>query len=109
MAEQIATHISRDPTIYGGRPCIDGHRIAVHDIAARLRQGHTPDQIAATYSLSRGQVYAALAYYFDHQEEIDGELADDEAEIRRLARTDISPAAERIRRALAEQRQRQGG
>jgi uncharacterized protein (DUF433 family) len=109
VAEQVATHISRDPDIYGGKPCIDGHRIAVHDIAAQLKQGCTPDQIAATYTLSRGQVYAALAYYFDHQEERERELSEDEAEIRRLARADTSPATERIRRAIAERRHQQGG
>jgi uncharacterized protein (DUF433 family) len=109
MAERIATHISRDPAIYGGRPCIDGYRIAVHDVAALLKQGRTPDDIAGSYGLSRGQVYAALAYYFDHQGEIDRELAEDEAEIKRLAQGDTSEVAQRIRRALAERRQQPGG
>jgi uncharacterized protein (DUF433 family) len=108
MAEQVATHISRDPAIYGGRPCIDGYRISVHDVAALWKQDHAPDVIATDFGLTRGQVYAALAYYFDHQDEIDRELAEDEADIRRLAKADQSPVAQRVRRALAERRKASG-
>lgn len=49
MVEHVATHISRDPAIYGGRPCIDGHRIAVHDVAASLGSEQTPEQIAVEF------------------------------------------------------------
>jgi uncharacterized protein (DUF433 family) len=104
MAEQVATHISRDPRIHSGRPCIDGYCITVHDVAALLKQGRTPDDIAEGFGLTRGQIYAALAYYFDHQDVIDRELAEDKAEIRRLAQADMSPEAQRVRRALAESR-----
>lgn len=100
MAEQVATHISVDPAVYGGRPCIDGHRIAVHDVAAWVKQGQTPEEIARDFQLTRGEVYAALAYYFDHQAEIDRELDEDEREIRTRASADASPPAERVREAL---------
>lgn len=45
MASSIPTdikYIVRTPGVYGGKPCIEGHRIAVHDIAEMVRQGHTP-------------------------------------------------------------------
>ena len=106
MTEQLATHIFRDLRIYGGKPCIDGYRIAVHDVAAHLGMGQTPDEIADGYGLTRGQVYAALAYYFDHQGTIDRELLEDAAEIHRRAAEDTSPGAQRVRRALAEHRAR---
>lgn len=32
--------------------------------------GRSADEIAAEYDLTLGDVYAALAYYFDHREEI---------------------------------------
>lgn len=33
--------------------------------------GKSVDEISAEYDLQLSEVYAALAYYFDHQEEID--------------------------------------
>ena len=78
MAEQVATHISRDPAIYGGKPCIGGRRIAVHDIAARWHQAESPEQIAEEFLLTCGEVYAALAYYFENRERIDSDIAEGE-------------------------------
>ena len=90
-------HIVSDPEILGGKPCIEGHRISVHDVAAWHHQGMAPQSIAEDFDLTQAEVYAALAYYYDHQEEIDQELAAEEAEITRLARQDMSPAAQRVR------------
>jgi uncharacterized protein (DUF433 family) len=104
VAEQVATHISRDPSIYGGKPCIEGRRVAVHDVASRWRQRHPAELIAAEFSLTLGEVHAALSYYFDHQETIDREMEEEEADIRRRAAADTSPVAERIRRAAAQRR-----
>ncbi|MCE7874377.1 DUF433 domain-containing protein [bacterium CPR1] len=58
-----------------GRPRIDGTRVRVLDVAAwSERFGWTPDQIAREFELSLSQVHAALAYYFDHIEEIREDL-----------------------------------
>jgi uncharacterized protein (DUF433 family) len=60
--------------LLGGEARIDGSRIRVRDVvAARDLGGMTPEEIAATAypSLTLGRVYAALAYYEDHREEID--------------------------------------
>ena len=35
------------------------------------RMGKSADEIATEYDLSLAEVHAALAYYFDHREEID--------------------------------------
>lgn len=67
-------YVVRTPGVVGGEPRIVGHRIRVRDIvAARDLGGFTPEEIAATvYShLTLAQVYAALAYYEDHHDEID--------------------------------------
>lgn len=58
----------------GGEPVIDGLRIRVRDVVlARDHEGLTPEQIATDVYpiLTLGQVYAALAYYEDHRQEID--------------------------------------
>jgi len=67
-------HIVCTPGTVAGEPRIAGHRIRVRDIvAARDFGGFTPEEIAATVypDLTLGEVYAALAYYEDHREEID--------------------------------------
>lgn len=67
-------HIVCTPGIVGGEPRIACTRIRVRDIvSARDIQAATPEEIAATIypQLSLAQVYAALAYYEDHRDEID--------------------------------------
>jgi uncharacterized protein (DUF433 family) len=66
-------HIVCTPGVVGGEPRIDGHRIRVRDIvAARDLGGLAPEEIAATVypNLTLAQVYAGLAYYEDHHDEI---------------------------------------
>jgi uncharacterized protein (DUF433 family) len=79
-------HIVCTPGTLGGEPRIEGHRIRVRDIAAaRDRGGFAPEEIASSVfpGISLAQVYAALAYYEDHRDEIDlaaageSQIADD--------------------------------
>ena len=75
-------HIVRTPDVLGGEPRIDGHRIRVRDVAAaRDIDGFGPDEIVRKIypSLTLAEVYAALAYFEDHREEIE-RLAAAEAE-----------------------------
>jgi len=66
-------HIVCTPDVLGGEPRIDGHRIRVRDVAvARDIDGFSPQEIVQSVypSLKLAEVYAALAYYEDHREEI---------------------------------------
>jgi uncharacterized protein (DUF433 family) len=73
----IETIIS-DPKIRGGRPIIAGTTLRVSDVVAYyLYAGHTPDELAAGFNLTLGQVHAALAYYHFHRGEVDAELRND--------------------------------
>lgn len=68
-------HIGFHPEIAGGEPVIEGTRITVRCVAGYYQMGMTVDEILATLShLKPSQVHSALAYYFDHQEEIDADL-----------------------------------
>lgn len=69
----IAKHIERTPGVCGGRPRIAGHRIRVQDIVIwHERLGYSPDEIVLRYpKLTLADVYAALAYYHDHRDEIE--------------------------------------
>ncbi len=65
-------HIVSTPGVLGGKPRLAGHRISVQDVAIwHERMGRSVDEIATDYDLSLAEVYAALAYYFDHRDEID--------------------------------------
>jgi uncharacterized protein (DUF433 family) len=79
-SKALDDHIQATPDTAGGRPRIRGRRITVQDIAIwHERLGKGADEIAAEYDLTLADVYAALAYYFDHREEIDARITDDRA------------------------------
>ncbi len=49
-------------------------------VAARYRKGLTPEEIAAQYGhITLAQVHAALAYYHANPEEIETDLAEEDA------------------------------
>ncbi|MDZ8026050.1 MAG: DUF433 domain-containing protein [Nostoc sp. DedQUE11] len=74
------------PGVCGGQPRIAEHRIRVQDIVIWHEQmGMSPDEILYHHpSISLADVYAALAYYHDHQEEIWQQIAVDEEFTRQL-------------------------
>jgi uncharacterized protein (DUF433 family) len=70
-------HIEITPGIAGGKARIAEHRITVDDVAIwHERLGMSVDEIAVEYNLTLGEVRAALAYYFDHRDEVDRQLAE---------------------------------
>ena len=73
-------HIQLTPDTAGGKPRIRGRRITVQDTAIwHERLGKSADEIAAEYDLTLADVHAALAYYFDHRQEIDARMIEDRA------------------------------
>lgn len=57
--------------VSGGEPVIRGTRITVRHIVERIRAGQTVEDIlAALPHLTAAQVYHALSYYYDNQDEI---------------------------------------
>jgi uncharacterized protein (DUF433 family) len=86
MESVISEHIEITPGMCGGRPHIAGHRIRVQDIVVwHERMGLSPDEIVSEYpGITLGDVYAALAYYYDHMEEIRQQIQQDEAFARTL-------------------------
>jgi uncharacterized protein (DUF433 family) len=68
-------HITPNSRIASGAPIIKGTRIAVRAIAGYYQLGLTVDEILQSLPhLTQSQVHAALAFYFDHQQEIDRDL-----------------------------------
>ena len=80
MDNVLTQHIEMTPGIRGGKPRLAGTRITVADIAVmHLKLGQSINEIAAEYNLPLAAIYAALAFYYDHQAEIEQQLAEDEA------------------------------
>ncbi len=70
--EMTFRHIVSTPGVCGGKPRIDGRRITVQAIVIWYEQmAYSVDEIASLYDLTLSEIYSALAYYHDHQEEID--------------------------------------
>jgi uncharacterized protein (DUF433 family) len=64
-------YIERDDKILGGEPIIKGTRTPVRAIVELWRLGILPEEIPLRLPhLTAAQVFAALSYYSDHQEEI---------------------------------------
>src|SRR5437016_186089 len=73
-------YIVQTPGICGGAPRIDGTRITVDWIVGQMiYAGRTLDEMIEDYAhipLTAAQIYAALAYYYDHEAEIDALIED---------------------------------
>lgn len=81
----IGTLIVRSPDIRGGRPRIAGTGVTVRRIVSWYKLGLSPEEIADEFGhLTLAQVYTALAYYHANRDEIEADLAAEEAEIERL-------------------------
>lgn len=75
----ISTLIVRTPEICGGRPRLAGSRISVENVVIDYRAGMTPEEIVQNKPhLTLASVYAALAYYWANQEEINQDIASEE-------------------------------
>lgn len=69
--------------IIDGQAVIKGRRLKAKLIASlHTKAGASIDEVMDQYDLSRSQVYAALAYYYDNLEAIERSFADAEAYVR---------------------------
>jgi len=86
-AALVAPHIIMVPGVRG----VDQSRIAGKGFKVRIlvefiRSGLTPDDLVREFDLTLAEVHAGLSYYYDHQEELDAEIAEGaqfEAEFRK--------------------------
>jgi uncharacterized protein (DUF433 family) len=97
----IGEYISVKPGHCGGKAHIHGHRIKVQHVAIwHERMGMTAEEIAATYpTLSLPAIYAALAYYHAHRQEIDSDI---EADERFVANLRAQAGSSMLQQKLAE-------
>ncbi len=93
-------HIEKTPGVCGGKACIAGTRIRVLDIVGLKRRGFEPEEMLRMYAvpLTLAQVHAALAYYYDHPEEIEASIREGRKLVARV-RVDQARALKQRRRA----------
>lgn len=97
MNRTLDRHIECTPGMRGGKPRLAGTRLTVADVVLmHLRLGQSLEEIAGTYDLSLAAVYAAMAYYYEHQAAIDQSIEDDRAFADALRRTHPSPLHEKL-------------
>lgn len=96
--EILNGHIEVMPDIRGGKPRLLGTRITVDDVVLmHFRLGQSLEEIAGKYSLSLASVYAAMAYYYDHQDEVDQRIEADKAFAEAFRGKNPSPLQEKLR------------
>jgi uncharacterized protein (DUF433 family) len=83
VASEITTHIVLDKK---GVAWIDDTNVKVVEVVLdHLAYGHSPEEIQLQHPhLSLAQVYAAFAYYYDHQTRLDEELKMRHASVEKL-------------------------
>lgn len=65
-------YVTQVPGVRSGHAIIEGTRIGVHDIVGMILNGSSVDDVTRSFpSLTRSQVYEAMAYYEDNKGEID--------------------------------------
>lgn len=78
MLDLNPAYMTKTPGILGGRARLADRRIGVVDIVNyHLRLAAPVDEICQRLNVSPAQVHAALAYYYDHHEEIDASFEEE--------------------------------
>jgi uncharacterized protein (DUF433 family) len=105
MTAVTTSHIVLDDH---GKAYVDGTRTSVSMIVMDKMNGLTPEQIHNSYPyITLAQIYAALAYYYDHQRELDAEIAADAVDIAqqrdRAVSTGTQPTRTQLETRAAQQ------
>ena len=99
MATSTEQRITKSPDVCGGKACIAGHRVRVLDVVVwHEHQGMTPDEIVSHVpTLTLADVHAALAYYFDHLDQIQQEMRDERSRAEEFRRSNPSLLEAKLR------------
>ena len=102
MPTPIPSHVYLDDQ---GVARIEGTTTRVIQVALdKIAQGWDADEIHVQYPyLSLGQIHSALAYYYDHQNDLDAEIERDYEEVQKLQ---AAAARQLTRRELEERLER---
>ncbi len=93
MADVIREHIEIVQGASGPKARIAGHRVRVQDVVIwHEKLGLTPDEIVDQHpTITLADIHAALAYYWDHRDEIERAIAAEHDLVEEFRRTTPSP------------------
>lgn len=105
MSTSSQNRITKTPGVCGGKASIAGHRVRVLDVVVwHEHKGMTPDEIVSHIpTITLADVHAALAYYFDHIEEIQQEMLAERAYVEEFRRGNPSLLEARLRQERLEE------
>lgn len=84
--------IVSDNDVLGGEPRIDGTRVGVRHVAARVIDGgQSAAHVADQFDLSLSDVYESLSYYYAHIEEMRELERENEAAFDRVQESSLKP------------------
>lgn len=84
--------ITRDEDVLGGEPRIEGTRVGVRHVAARVVDAdRSPAHVADQLDVSLSEVYEALSYYYAHVDEMRQFERENEAAFERLDESSLKP------------------
>lgn len=98
MAAVFERHIEIVQGAGGPKARVAGHRVRIQDVAIwHEKLGMSPDEIVHHYpTLTLADVYAALAYYWDHRDDIERAIAEEGALVEALRRDYVGPLQRRL-------------
>jgi uncharacterized protein (DUF433 family) len=98
MISTQTEHIVAKPGVCGGKPCIAGTRIRVQDVYVwHELQGLSADEIVSRFPhLTMAGVYAALAYYWDHRDEIRRQMQEETEFVEQMKQKHSSPLKQKL-------------
>jgi uncharacterized protein (DUF433 family) len=86
-----------------GQARISGRPLKVKMVISRIIHGSaTIDEVMEQYNLTRAEVHAVIAYYFDHKEQIDRYFEEEEKQVA----ANVTPLDELLSRLRARKDQR---
>lgn len=84
--------IVHDDEVLGGEPRIEGTRIGVRHVAARVVDGdRSAADVADQLDLSLANVHEALAYYYENLDEIRAYERENEEAFERISSSSLKP------------------
>ena len=93
MVDVIHEHIEIVSGASGPKARIAGHRVRVQDVVIwHEKLGMSPDEIVHDYpTLTPADVHAALAYYWDHRDEVERAIAEEHAVAEAFRQSNAGP------------------
>lgn len=103
MPQVSVEHIELDER---GTARVAGTRSRVINIVLDARNGLTAEEIHRQYPhLSMAQIHAALAYYYDHQRELDSAIEEELRQVEQLRANSEGPSRAELTARLQSSRQ----